>query len=264
MKRIVLALLACILLGSPAYATERKPLVGVSGTIKSLPSGDTLKTNASASGGASINIPHGTAPTSPNNGDCWTTTAGLYCRINGATVGPYVTSGGGGGSGDVGLISEVVTSSSQATVTFSSIPATYRDLEIRVRGRGTTLSTSTSINMTFNNDTGANYDYRSTQNAGSFAALAANFMYVGNLVGAGGPSNAADYITIEIGDYRGTTFQKAGVAMATVKQANSSASLFHDSLSFWWRSTSAINRVDLACASGAFVDGTVVSLYGRK
>jgi hypothetical protein len=33
-------------------------------------------------------VPHGTAPTSPVDGDVWTTTAGLYVRINGVTVGP--------------------------------------------------------------------------------------------------------------------------------------------------------------------------------
>jgi hypothetical protein len=37
---------------------------------------------------ASIRLPHGTAPSSPTNGDIWTTTAGLFVRINGATVGP--------------------------------------------------------------------------------------------------------------------------------------------------------------------------------
>lgn len=37
---------------------------------------------------ASIRLPHGTAPSSPTNGDMWTTTAGLYVRINGSTVGP--------------------------------------------------------------------------------------------------------------------------------------------------------------------------------
>jgi hypothetical protein len=37
---------------------------------------------------ASINLPHGTAPSSPVNGDIWTTTAGLFVRINGSTVGP--------------------------------------------------------------------------------------------------------------------------------------------------------------------------------
>jgi hypothetical protein len=45
-------------------------------------------TTASATGGAGLRIPHGAAPTSPTNGDIWTTTAGLFVRINGATVGP--------------------------------------------------------------------------------------------------------------------------------------------------------------------------------
>lgn len=43
---------------------------------------------ASVSGAASLCLPHGAAPTSPVNGDMWTTTAGLFVRINGATVGP--------------------------------------------------------------------------------------------------------------------------------------------------------------------------------
>lgn len=34
---------------------------------------------------ASFNAPHGTAPTSPVDGDIWTTSAGLFVRINGVT-----------------------------------------------------------------------------------------------------------------------------------------------------------------------------------
>lgn len=45
-------------------------------------------TAASAITGAGLNIPHGTAPSAPQNGDIWTTAAGIYVRINGATVGP--------------------------------------------------------------------------------------------------------------------------------------------------------------------------------
>lgn len=37
---------------------------------------------------SSLRLAHGAAPSSPVNGDMWTTTAGLYVRINGATVGP--------------------------------------------------------------------------------------------------------------------------------------------------------------------------------
>lgn len=43
-------------------------------------------TAASATGGAGFNIPHGTAPTSPVNGDIWTTTSGVFARINGTNV----------------------------------------------------------------------------------------------------------------------------------------------------------------------------------
>jgi len=51
--------------------------------------------------GAGFNLPHGTAPDSPSNGDCWTTTSGLYCRINGSTIGPYATAGGSPALDDV-------------------------------------------------------------------------------------------------------------------------------------------------------------------
>ncbi len=34
---------------------------------------------------ASLRVPHGTAPTSPTDGDVWTTSAGLFVRINGVT-----------------------------------------------------------------------------------------------------------------------------------------------------------------------------------
>lgn len=37
---------------------------------------------------SSLRLAHGAAPSAPVNGDMWTTTAGLYVRINGATVGP--------------------------------------------------------------------------------------------------------------------------------------------------------------------------------
>ena len=40
---------------------------------------------ASIAGAASIRIPHGVAPTTPADGDMWTTTTGLFVRINGVT-----------------------------------------------------------------------------------------------------------------------------------------------------------------------------------
>lgn len=55
-----------------------------------------------ASGYASVRLPHGAAPTTNiTNGDCWTTTSGLYCYINGSTVGPYAAAGGSPALDDV-------------------------------------------------------------------------------------------------------------------------------------------------------------------
>ncbi len=44
---------------------------------------------ATTTAGASIRLPHGTVPTSPVNGDLWSTTSGFYGQVNGFTVGPF-------------------------------------------------------------------------------------------------------------------------------------------------------------------------------
>ena len=47
-----------------------------------------ITTSASTTSRSSLRIPQGVAPTSPVDGDIWTTSAGLFVRINGSTVGP--------------------------------------------------------------------------------------------------------------------------------------------------------------------------------
>lgn len=53
----------------------------------------TMLLPASVTGRAPLRIPHGTAPSSPVDGDIWTTTTSIYARINGSTI----DLGGGGG-----------------------------------------------------------------------------------------------------------------------------------------------------------------------
>jgi hypothetical protein len=50
--------------------------------------GDRTLMPAGTTASAPLNIPHGVAPTSPIDGDEWSTTAGRYFHINGVTVGP--------------------------------------------------------------------------------------------------------------------------------------------------------------------------------
>jgi len=41
---------------------------------------------ATSTTAAGLNVPHGTAPTTPVNGDLWSTTTGLFLRTSGTTV----------------------------------------------------------------------------------------------------------------------------------------------------------------------------------
>lgn len=60
-------------------AAAKLPLAGGTLTGK-------VTTLASATGGAGVNVPPGVAPTSPVNGDFWSTSAAFFGRINGTTV----------------------------------------------------------------------------------------------------------------------------------------------------------------------------------
>lgn len=59
------------------------PLLTTGGTMTGK-----LATASSTTARAGFNVPAGTAPTSPVDGDLWSTTSGLFVRINGTTVGP--------------------------------------------------------------------------------------------------------------------------------------------------------------------------------
>jgi hypothetical protein len=50
---------------------------------------------ACTAGAASLNVPQGTAPTLPNNGDFWFTSAGVWAQVNGVTYQLTGTSGSG-------------------------------------------------------------------------------------------------------------------------------------------------------------------------
>jgi hypothetical protein len=73
-----------------------------------------ITTAASTTVIAGLNLPAGTAPTSPIDGDLWTTTAGLYVQINGGTIGPLTEGAGGSFAATLPLI-----------VTFPSSVVTY-------------------------------------------------------------------------------------------------------------------------------------------
>jgi len=191
---------------------------------------------------------------------------GAVYRDNGATWDLLIAGGGGGGSG-VSLISEVVTSGSQTSVTFSGIAATYRDLLIRVRGHSNEAATSSAISIQFNADTGSNYDYSFYGfNTAFFQldALADDHLFLGWIQGNTGPASAGSATEFTVYDYRGTTFQKhaagRGAFKADVVTATNMLSAITNG---YWRNTAAITAVKVFLSGGpSFTDGSVVSLYG--
>lgn len=78
---------ALALIASPVLA-QQKPLVSMSGQTRQLPPATTLGLQPSTTVTASLNIPQGIVPIAPNDGDCWTTAVGLFCRTGGTVVGP--------------------------------------------------------------------------------------------------------------------------------------------------------------------------------
>jgi hypothetical protein len=110
MKRLLAALAAAWLAFAPpalAQVTALRPLVNNTpngGTAsQSIPNGKTLLLPAPGSGNASLNLPQGTAPSSPNDGDVWFTSSGMFIRVSGSTIGPLSAGGGspGGSSGQI-------------------------------------------------------------------------------------------------------------------------------------------------------------------
>lgn len=106
MKAFLRAALAALIALAPlteAAAAAYRPLVNVAGVTKQIPNAATVQTPAPTTANASLNLPHGTAPSAPVNGDVWTTTAGVFSRINGVTIGPFGAGGGtpGGSSGEL-------------------------------------------------------------------------------------------------------------------------------------------------------------------
>jgi hypothetical protein len=150
-------------------------------------------------------------------------------------------------------------------VTFSSLGA-YTHLEILWSARGTEVAFSTNMDLTFNGDTGANYDRQllsgnATTVAAAEAIAAANAV-IGAIPAASGATDMAGTGVLRIFDYRGTTFQKGGISNENLHRGVLTTGIFTRQFSIGWRNTAAITSVTITLAAGNFVAGSKFSLYG--
>lgn len=150
------------------------------------------------------------------------------------------------------LIASSVLGTSASTVTFSSIPATYRDLVLVINYS----AFFSGANITLNNDTG-NTNYTSVEIRGNGTnATSVSNTGVAYFLQTFSSTDGDNHI-IQILDYSATDKHKTGLS-----RLNSATSTVR-AVAARWANTAAINKIDLIGNSGnEFSSGTSFYLYG--
>jgi hypothetical protein len=162
-------------------------------------------------------------------------------------------------AGGMTLINTGGTTLTGASVTISSIPATYRDLQLIVENF-MPANDGEQLAFRFNGDTTANR--HSTQNAvgtGSFS-----FASTAISVSQSQDNSVSQALTrIDVPDYANTATWKM---LLSYSLNNNNATSTNGSWVFYqgfYNQTSAISSIQLACTAGNFTSGTAY-LYGVK
>jgi hypothetical protein len=154
-------------------------------------------------------------------------------------------------------LATVTLGSAASSVTFSSIPATYRDLILISSVRLTTGGAAGSLVFRANGDTGNNYSWVYMEGNGSLTASASNSSANLGVVGqAESSSTSAFGVGIaQFMDYAATNKHKTVLARADAPSLQTQAWVSR------WANTAAINSL-LIFSSQSMVAGSTFSLYG--
>ena len=177
-----------------------------------------------------------------------------------------IASSGGAAETDYQSIATVTASGSSATLQFTSIPATFQHLQIRVLTRSTRASTSSNIYIGFNNDTTTgNYYGHMMQGDGSSASAAAKIgsttSFMSATSAASNTSGIFSGVVIDVLDYKDTNKYKTSRGLSGY-DANGSGLIYL--ASGLWMNTAAISSIEITDALGNFASGSTAALYGIK
>ena len=154
-----------------------------------------------------------------------------------------------------------------ASVTFSSIPATYTHLQVRGIARtNRSGSNQDAIRYRFNSDTGSNYSHHYLLGNGSAASSSANTSITGPLMDGFTESDnlagAFGGFILDILDYANTNKYKTCRSLSGREDNTSGAIWLESGL---WMNTAAISSVVLIPVSGTSIDQySSFALYGIK
>lgn len=158
-------------------------------------------------------------------------------------------------------LATITLASAAATVTFSNIPGTYRDLILEFNHRVDSTATAADSFLRFNGDTGNNYNHVFMSGNGSTTSSASGTRtYLETNID---DTSIFTRNQIQIFDYAQTDKHKSGL----MKEGLATFALFQRA--FRWASTSAITSISFTAAdrlgSGTpdnFAAGSVFSIYG--
>ena len=166
--------------------------------------------------------------------------------------------------GDYESIATTTLATATASVTFSSIPATYKHLQIRILARLTAAVTRDVILCRLNSDTASNYN--SHWILGDGASASANdsgsitSMYTGDITGASATASIFGVSIIDILDYSSSNKYKV---TRTLTGADRNGSGFIWLQSGLWRNTDAVSTITLL-SSSTFAQYSSFALYGIR
>jgi hypothetical protein len=159
-----------------------------------------------------------------------------------------------------------VGSGGQTSITFTSIPNTYKHLEIRGVAQVGTGSGSDRMRVTVNGDTGSNYYQHQIYGTGSAAAASSQGLSTSMLLGAIPGSSSTNIFgasVFEILDYASTSKYKTFKVLSGSDQNDTNGLIYLQS--GVWNSTSAITSITLGYnGSTNFNQYSTFALYGIK
>lgn len=162
-------------------------------------------------------------------------------------------------------ISTTALSTDTASITFSSIPATYTHLQIRCIARIDQANTDDNVYLRFNGDTGANYagHYLFADGSTTTAAAAAsqNQGVASRTTGANSSASIFGVGICDILDYANTNKYKTARVL-TGHDQNGSGLIFL--MSTLWQSSSAVTSITLFALTGNMKQYSHFALYGIK
>jgi hypothetical protein len=152
-------------------------------------------------------------------------------------------------------LANITLGSAAASVTFSSIVGTYRDLLLISKVGNTT---NNDLIIRFNSDSGSNYsmDYSASDGSSTYAGGDSSYSQVRISLAYPYNDNATG-LSINVMDYAQTDKHKSGLLrIGGTRGVQMEA--------FRWASTSAITTFSIAGSSGNLTSGSTFALYGMS